>query len=645
MRRHSEHIGGDGAHQAWIGVNFWSRTGGPLMWRDYRPEVIADELGQLREHGINLTRSFLYWPDFHPEPDRLDAGLLESFGDFLDRHAAAGLQTIPTFLVGHMSGENWDPAWRGGRDLFGDVWFVGRQAWYIREVVSRFAQHPAIAGWLLTNEIPIYADWHTGGVGTVDSVAVGAWAQLLIDAIRAGGGRQPVSIGEGAWGREITGRDNGFRVRELAPLVDFLGPHVYRMEDDPVRQHLGAAFICELLDIDGKPVVLEEFGVTSDFVDERHAADYYRQTLHTTLLAGATGWIPWNNVDYDPLFEQPPYSHHPFEMHFGLVDDAGRPKAQLLEVRDFAALLDRVGFAGLRRPDTDSVLLVPAYLENAIPFTHPDDGPTVFQVCRQAYIAAREADLPIGVAREADGLPTEARLILVPSAKALLAPTWRELEERASRGATVWASYFAGVHDTQRGAWWPKLDELFGVRKQARYGLAEPIDGGSVSITFLRRFGDIAEGATLEFAVGGTVDGRSFLPVRATDAEVVAIDAAGRPAILRRPVGTGAMVFGTYPFEYLASATQRVNPEPTWQLYRALAEEAGTGPAVRVDDPRVLVATMEHEDGRGFVWFVSEADAPVTVTPAGAPVRSLGGEPLASIDLEPYGVVVAELAT
>ncbi len=116
---------------------------------------------------------------------------------------------------------------------------------------------------------------------------------------------------------EVTGEDNGFRIRELAPLVDFHGPHVYRMETDQVRQNLGAAFICELLDLGGKPVILEEFGVTSDYVSDPQAADYYRQVLHNTLLAGATGWLSWNNTDYDDLFDVEPYSHHPFECTSG----------------------------------------------------------------------------------------------------------------------------------------------------------------------------------------------------------------------------------------------------------------------------------------------------------------------------------------
>src|ERR671934_2843402 len=122
------------------------------------------------------------------------------------------------------------------------------------------------------------------------------------------------------------------------------------MEDDPVRQHLAAAFVCELAGFAGKPVVLEEFGVTSDFASGENAAHYYRQVLHNTLLAGASGWIAWNNTDFDDLWDQDPYRHHPFEMHFGLTDAAGAPKPQLGEVRAFAELLGQVDFPACSRP-------------------------------------------------------------------------------------------------------------------------------------------------------------------------------------------------------------------------------------------------------------------------------------------------------
>ncbi|RAJ63342.1 endo-1,4-beta-mannosidase [Streptomyces sp. Amel2xB2] len=630
----------------WVGVNYWSRTGGPLMWRNYDPAVVEEELRTLRDHGIALTRSFLYWPDFMPEENTLDPVMLERYDDFLDRHAALGMHTVPTFLVGHMSGQNWDPSWRRGRDLFTDASLVDQQEWYVHGTTARWKDHPAVAGWLLTNEMPIYADWRSRGIGTLDAAAVTAWAERLTAAVRAAGARQPVSVGDGAWGVETSGADNGFRVRDLARLVDFHGPHVYRMETDAVRQHLGAAFVCELLDIGGLPVILEEFGLTSDWASEENAAHYYRQILHTTLLAGATGWIPWNNTDYDALEAQEPYSHHPFEMHFGITDGAGRPKEQLREVRRFTEVLRRTDAPRLRRPDASAALVVSSFLEARYPFTRPEDSAAVLTCTRQAYVAACEADLGVGVAREADGLPADCALYLLPSAKQLTAPGWSRLRRLAEDGATVYASYFAGEHDHARGAWWPRLDETFGVRKKLRYGLADTVEDDELRMVFRRDFGGIAAGEELVFAVGGTGGARAYLPVEPDGAEVLATDAHGRPALLRHRSGAGALVLCTYPVEYMAAVTPHVNPEPTWRLYAALAAEAGAAPEVSVPDPRVLTARMTHEDGRRFVWFVSQHDRPLTAEPlvtGGGALRDLDGAELRGVELPPFGVAVAEM--
>jgi endo-1,4-beta-mannosidase len=622
----------------WLGANFWSRAGGPLMWRHYEPEVVGEELRVLRDHGMNLTRSFFYWPDFMPAPDRLDEELLGRFGDFLDRHLEAGMRTVATFIVGHMSGENWDPSWRQGRDLYGDVWMVARQAWYIRELTARFAGHPAIAGWLISNEMPIY-----GGPASTETVT--SWAELVVQAVRAGGAGQPVSIGDGAWGIEMSGVDNGFSVRALAELIDFVGPHVYRMEDDLVRQHLAAAFVCELAGFAGKPVVLEEFGVTTDFTSAEHACHYYRQVLHNTLLAGATGWIAWNNTDYDDLAGQDPYRHHPFEMHFGLTDAAGVPKPHLAEVRAFAELLERIDVAGCSRPPAEAALVVPSYLEHAYPFTAPEDRTLVFDAVEQAYVAAREADLRVGLMRELDGLEPDRRLYLVPSTKQLTAPGWRALEGFAHGGAVVYVSYCAGANAAQRGPWYADLNGMFGVEHQLTYGLVDPIEDEEVVVTFVRDFGSIPEGSRLEFRAAGNEHSRAFLPVRPTDAEVVAVDQRNRPVLLERQAGGGRLVLCTYPLEHMAAVTPRVNPEPTYRLYDALAERSGVTRPVTVEDPRVLAAELRHRDGRRFVWLVSQAAAEITVKPTveGHLADLQTGEPVTEVALQAYGVRVLRL--
>ena len=90
----------------WVGVNFWSRSGGPRMWVRYDGGVVREELTVLAANGCNITRSFCYWPDFVPEVERLDEEVLERFSDFLDAHVEKGVLDNPHFYRGpHVGGE------------------------------------------------------------------------------------------------------------------------------------------------------------------------------------------------------------------------------------------------------------------------------------------------------------------------------------------------------------------------------------------------------------------------------------------------------------------------------------------------------------------------------------------------------------
>jgi endo-1,4-beta-mannosidase len=639
MHRNSARIVVAGQPVSWLGANFWSRTGGPLMWRNYDPATVRAELAVLREHGLTMTRSFFYWPDFMPEPDSIDETMTERFADFLDRHAEAGLSTVPTFIVGHMSGQNWDPAWRGGRDLYSDVWMVARQAWFAGQMVRRFGAHPAVCGWLVSNEMPIYGGWGQPGI-------VAAWAQIIRDAVRAAGGHQPFSLGDGAWGIQHSQARAGFALAETVPLCDFVGPHVYPAGDDQVRQHYAAAWQCELAGTFGRPVVLEEFGVSSDFVSDANAAHYYRQILHNSLLAGATGWIGWCNSDYDDLAGQDPYRHHAFELHFGLTDSRGAPKPQLAEMRAFAQTLRAVDIARCERAPGDAALVVSSYLDTGYPFTSADEPGYVHDTLRQAYVSARLADLPVALARES-GIGEDARLYLVPSVKQLLAPTWQRLEQLADGGATVYASYSAGNNGTHRGPSYGRLNAMFGVEHQLRAGLVDPIEDDHVTFTVSRDFGTLSAGDRLTFRAGGNQHSRAYLPVRPDGAQVLAVDGHGRPALLLRQAGAGWAVLCTYPIEHMAAVTPRVNPEATSVIYGALAAHAGVRRLVTADDPRVACDVLVRSDGTRFAWLVSQADEPVTVKPglaAGLQLTDLDGSPADSgATLPPFGVTVLRL--
>jgi endo-1,4-beta-mannosidase len=626
----------------WLGVNFWSRHGGPLMWRDYDDALVREELAVLAAHGLNVTRSFFYWPDFQPAPDVIDEPSVDRYRQFLRASQDLGMQTIPTFIVGHMSGWNWEPSWRGSQDYYADGFLLGQQAFFIREMVRRIGPSPALAGWLISNEMPLMG-------GPTSREYARAWGLVCVSAVRAGGSDLPVSLGDGAWTKEVTGADNGFRLRDQADIVDFFGPHSYPMGTDQTRQLSRAAFICEAAQL-GKPVVLEEFGVTDTFAAPDHAAHYYRHCLHQSLLAGATGWIGWNNTDF-ALDDTEPYSSHQYELTFGVTTVSGEAKPTLLELQAFGEILGRVDVAGLTRAPTRTAVLYPAHADIDVPVLnaeHAADLPVMADVTQHAWIAARAADLAPAIAREADGLP-EADLLIVPSNKALLGATWPALLDRARSGAHVYVSWFAGVNEHQRGAWWPALEPVFGVRHQLRYGLAE-LPGPVVTWTMQAALGDLAAGDDLTFVPAGREYARAYLPLQATSAEVLATDQDGRPALVRNRVGSGAIYLAAYPVEYFGAERRDAHADDqVWRLYAALAREAGIRPPVHVAAPQVFTDQMIHADGTVYTWLVNTSAGEVTVTPqlAGdAKLATLADETVTgTVTLPPFGITVLRQAS
>jgi endo-1,4-beta-mannosidase len=500
-----------------------------------------------------------------------------------------------------------------------------------------------VAGWLVSNEMPIYGGEHA------PPETVATWAQIIRDAVRAAGGRQPFSLGDGAWGIEVRGRENGFRLADTARLCDFIGPHVYPVGDDRIRQHYAAAWHCELAGTFGRPVVLEEFGVSSDFAAEQHAARYYRHVLHNSLLAGATGWIAWNNTDFD-LPGQDPYRHHAFEQGFGLTDASGVPKQTLLEMRAFGATLAAIGADRCERADTGTALIVPSYLDTEYPFTAPADAQDIAATLAQAYVSARLADLAPAPVRETTGIAPAARLYLAPSVKQLLATTPSALERLAADGATVYLSYSAGANDWHRGPSYGALNRLFGVTHQLDVGLGDPIAGAVVELTLRKDFGGLPGGTVLRFQVAGNEHSRAFLPVLVNPGtEVLATDARNRPALLLRRVGAGSLILGTYPVEQMAAHTPAVNPDDAVTLYDALATHARVSRPVTVDDPRVACDVLVRDDGARFAFLVGHADHSLTVKPVLDPGRRLvtfdGEDVTEGVSISPFGINVFNLLT
>ena len=430
----------------WLGVNFWSRAGGPRMWSErYDGGVVREELATLAAHGLDVTRSFCFWPDFVPEPERLDDDVAARFADFLDAHLEHGMRTIPTLLVGHMSGENWDPPWRGDRDLYRDVWLVSQQAWLAAELARRFGRHPAVCGWLVSNEMPLY-----GGPATTEEIT--AWARIVVQGLRSGGADQPVSLGDGAWGIEVTGADNGFSLRALAPLVDFVGPHSYPMQDDELRQILSPPSRAS------SPVGSASRSCSRSSGSPRTSPRTRTQPRTTARCstrrcsrgraAGSPGATPISTASAARIPIGTTSSSSTSASRTG-----GQAEEQLGAMRDFAGLVRDLAADGWEPSAPPSRSSSPSTSSASCPSPSPPTARTSATICsRRTSPAARPTCLSGSSASATGSRPTPA-CCLAPCAKLLTGPGLDRLHRLVHDGATLYLSYFAGSTTNQRGPW------------------------------------------------------------------------------------------------------------------------------------------------------------------------------------------------
>ena len=94
-----------------LGVNYWPRKKAMYWWKDFERAEVEAEFAQIADLGLHVARIFLFWEDFQPGPELISDGALADLGVVLDVASAAGIQVMPTFFTGHMSGANWWPSW------------------------------------------------------------------------------------------------------------------------------------------------------------------------------------------------------------------------------------------------------------------------------------------------------------------------------------------------------------------------------------------------------------------------------------------------------------------------------------------------------------------------------------------------------
>jgi len=592
-----------------IGANFWPKSTGPFMYRAaWNPAAIGRDLDELAALGANAARIFCFWPDFMPAPDSVSVAALDRLEQTVELCAKRGMWSIPTLFVGHMSGENWPPPWADGGDYYADEPLLLAQELLARTVCAKYKEDPRIAAWLVTNEWPIFA-------GSTPEDRGIAWARRVCAAMRQVDASHAISLGDGAWDL-AWGNETGLPARRLKDVIDFFGPHFYPKESDPARQSLVASFCMRMSAPLGKPVLMEEFGCSSDQAYDPNAADYYRTSLWSAFGAGNCGALAWNSHDFDELARQRPYSHHPYELHFGLIRVDGSRKPQAEEFARFARYAARHSADDWRPQEPSVAIGRTSYFLEAFPFdwgwTKPELRDLYLQtyaLCAQAGFEARFVDLEKLEQGPRPWDEDSIKLLIVPCLQQVTTGDAERLESFVRGGGTAYVSYGGEP-------WYPDLGRLIGARPLIRCGLVEAPMRATLALKFVEPFGSAHTGDVLPIPIRGELRRTAYLPCEPEASAVIAVDDSGRPALLRRRMGAGSVVFCAYPLEYyLMHGTNPNAGSDTWRVYEALSHAAGAfeSPAAPSSGLQSFTWTSRHRAQRRRVLLVNHNEKAVSV--------------------------------
>ncbi len=565
----------NGKRTFFLGVNYWSREGNILMWRRWNIDNIRDDMEKLRDAGLNSIRAFILAEDFALPDGTVKREYLDRLRLFLDEANRYGINVFLTLLVGHMSGKNWPFPWDPDNKIY-TVEALERTRRFITTIVRNFKDHPAIAGWILTNEI-------TNVRVPPGNVEFELWLRDLVNTVKSVDGRRVISLGDGT-----VPYKPAVRPEIVGKYVDFLSPHIYLYDNNPVRHTLTYMAIIEYCLSLGKPTLLEEFGFPTNLFTEETHAGFIEVVLVGSLALGASGAFIWCGFDF-PGEEDQPYLWEPHELAFGIYRSDGSPKKAVEAIKRFRELLDILDLRSYTLPNREAKIVVPATLYGDLPFTFENRW-DLFKALAQSYTLAKMASLNVTFTREED--VSRGKLFIVPSVPRLQTRTWRILLRYVEEGATLYyshARYLNHPHVSSCHIW----EELFGVKPDLKAGMR----------------GKVCE--TLEIGLRGY---NIKIPVARNDVGTTGfaeVDASPKCRIGEEKImfeakrGEGRVILLSYPIElYLSSSVSELN---AYRLYEYLADISGIKVVYKPGRPVVQVEYWLKRDQPKILFLINHS--------------------------------------
>ncbi|MET7880514.1 beta-galactosidase [Micromonospora profundi] len=622
---------------------------------DYNPEqwpeeTWSEDVELMRRAGVNLVSVGIFsWALLEPTPGRFEfgwldrvLGLLHDGGIQVDLATAtaspppwlarAHPETLPRRADGTI-------LWPGGRQAYcpSSPVFRERSLELVRAVAERYAEHPAVVMWHVSNElgchnVHCYCDvtaeafrgWlreRYGDLGRLNdawgtafwSQRYGDWAEInpprtaptfanptqQLDFLRFSSDEQRAQLrAERALLKTLvrqpvtTNFMIGMNVKHMdyhswANDVDLVSNDHYLAAADP-QAHVGLAFAADHTRgvAGGEPWLLMEHSTSAVNWQPRNVAKLPGQMRRNSLAHVARG------ADGVLFFQWRASRAGAEKFHSALVPHAGPDTKVFREVCQLGADLKALAEVRGSRVDADVAILFDFEAWWAVELdSHPSVDVTYADRLAALYGALWRAGVTADIVHPSADL-SGYRLVLAPTLYLVRDADVDALHRYVEAGGTAVVTYFSGIVDDndhiRLGGYPGAFRELLGVRTE--------------------EFFPLREGEQVRLDDGSTADVWTEW-LHADGAEVLASytdgPLPGVPALTRHRVGAGAAWYvGT-----------RLDEPATDRLVARLLDEAGVRPAVPA--PSGVEVVRRRDGDRSWLFAINHTDTEVRVPVSG----------------------------
>ena len=294
----------DGKAAFLVGANYIPPRDWLANLRTWDAPTVEADMAALERLGVRTIRWFPLWPLTQPDPDAIDETVLHRVDEVVRLAGRHHIDVQISPLTGWMSGYFVLPPWARGVDLFVDPKALAAEKRLVGHMATRYRGNPAVQGFDFGNELNVVVEF----VRTKATVpGMEAWMDAIYRAFKSGSPEHLVTNGIG------TGFTKEFNVDAIARTSDYVSVHSYpgvhrtsRM--DPFlgqRTTYSVNYMIEWAATTGKPVLMQETGVSNTEVTDADMSRILSVTLASSWAEGAAGYFWWCSHDNSPTYRIP----------------------------------------------------------------------------------------------------------------------------------------------------------------------------------------------------------------------------------------------------------------------------------------------------------------------------------------------------